>query len=115
MSKPEILPASEREKERYVVFEVLSDNQVDFDQIVETIWHTVLHFYGEETTSRINFWIMKDLWDQEDQKGVIKCNYRYSDHVKLALSLLTRVGDIGVIFNTLGESGTLKTVKDKYM
>lgn len=114
MNKPEILPSSQREKKRYIVFEIMAEDKIKFNKVVEAIWHSMLDLFGEVTSSDINFWVMKDRWDYKTQKGIIKCSHIYVDQVRTALSLLTRIGDTRVFFNTLGESGTIKTATEKY-
>ncbi|MFB6217276.1 MAG: Rpp14/Pop5 family protein [Candidatus Aenigmatarchaeota archaeon] len=115
MPGPETLPSSMRKKKRYIAFRIISENELEFSDIVNAFWHSLLDVFGEVQTSSINFWLVKDAWNKEKQSGLIKCNHRHVSKIRLALALLTRIGDEEVSVKTIGVSGTLKSAKKKYM
>lgn len=115
MSKPEILPSSMREKKRYIAFEVLGKEKVEFSQLINAVWHSLLNLFGEMKTAEVNFWLVKDSWNEKNQKGLIKCNHNHVAKVRLALALLGRIGDAEVSIRTLGISGTMESAKKKYL
>ncbi|MEM5879182.1 MAG: ribonuclease P protein component 2, partial [Candidatus Aenigmatarchaeota archaeon] len=74
MNKPKILLPSLREKERYVKFKVISEEPISYAELESSIWNSFLDFYGELGVSGFSLWIIKNLWDEKEQIGVIKCN-----------------------------------------
>lgn len=102
-----LLP-SLREKKRYVVFDVKTD---DFDKkkIENIIVETALKFMGEFGISKAGFMILSDSWNKK--KGIIKINSKYVDEIKMVLGLIKG----NIIVNTIGVSGTLKRAKHKFM
>lgn len=115
MSEPEILPASMREKKRYIAIKIFGEEKVEFSQLVNAVWHSVLDLFGEVETGDINFWVVKDSWEEKEQKGLVKCNHNHVAQVRLALALINRIGDNDVSVKTLGVSGTMKAARKKYL
>jgi ribonuclease P/MRP protein subunit POP5 len=97
-----------REKERYIAFEILSEEEITFSDLESAIWNTAQDFFGELGTSRISLWIIKNLYDEQKQLGVIRCNNLSVDKVLTTLGLITRLGDTRVIFKIHKISGTIK-------
>lgn len=97
-----------REKERYIAFEVVSEEQIAFSDLEAAVWNTAQDFFGELGTSRISLWIIKNLYDEQKQMGVIRCNNFSVDKVLTTLGLITRLGDVRIIFKILSVSGTIK-------
>lgn len=114
MKKLNILPKSLREKKRYIAFEVISENNVKFGDLVSSLWRSVLSLLGEKGVSRLGLWIIKDMWDENKQTGLIRCNYRRIEEVRLALGLIKNIKKEDVIVRSLGVSGTMKSARKKY-
>ncbi|MBI3413632.1 MAG: hypothetical protein HY051_06185 [Candidatus Aenigmarchaeota archaeon] len=100
-------------KKRYLCFEIISETAVEFADFVNVFWNSAMSFIGELGSAKASIWIVKDLWDQKQQKGVIKCSHRFVEKIRLILSLINRIGDQRVIVNVVGISGTLNSAKAK--
>ena len=113
---PNLLKPTLREKNRYIAFEILSDQKYSRDEIVKAVWNAALRFLGEKGTSTTSLWIMD--WDDEQQKGIIKVNHLSVDDVKAALTLMPEIKKADgnryrCVYRTLTVSGTLKKVRGK--
>lgn len=108
MKKPKILLPSLRERERYVKFKVVSEEPISYVDLENAIWNSFLDFYGELGVSGLSLWIIKNLWDEGEQTGVIKCNNKSVEKVVAGLGLISRLGDSRIIFKILKISGTIK-------
>lgn len=97
-----------REKERYISFQVISEEPVLYDDLEQAILNTFLDFYGEFGFSSLSLWIIKNLYDSENQLGVIRCNNNSVPAVIAGLGLLSRLGDTRIIIKVLKVSGTIK-------
>jgi ribonuclease P/MRP protein subunit POP5 len=97
-----------REKERYIAFEVLSEEEITFSDLESAIWNTAQDFFGELGTAQTSLWIIRNLYNEQRQIGVIRCNNISVDKILTTLGLITRLGDIRVIFKILAVSGTIK-------
>jgi ribonuclease P/MRP protein subunit POP5 len=109
--KLKILLPTLREKERYISFQVISEEPITYSDLESAIWNQLLDFYGEYGVSKTSMWLVKNLWDEKNQAGVIKCNNKSVSQVVAGLGLISRLGDIRVIFKILKVSGTIKGLK----
>jgi len=108
------LPSSLRERRRYIIFEVMSRSKLDFGEVVESVWNAILDFVGQLKTGKASVWVVKDLYDSEEQRGAIKVTNDYVEDVRAAISLINEINDKKVIFSVLGVTGTLKSARRKY-
>lgn len=109
--KPKIVIPSLRERERYVKFKVISEGLISYVDLENAIWNIFLDFYGELGVSELSLWIIKNLWNEEEQIGVIKCNNKSVQKVLAGLNFISRLGDARVIFKILKISGTVKGLR----
>lgn len=106
--KLKVLSPTLREKDRYISFQVISEEPITYSDLESAIWNQLLDFYGEYGVSKTSMWLVKNLWNEKNQVGVIRCNNRSVSQVIAGLGLISRLGDIRVIVNILKVSGTLK-------
>ena len=102
-----------REKKRYIFFKVHSDCRVEFRMVRDAIMNSILNWLGDKDFALAKPWVIKNLWEQRKQEGVVRCSHRYVDDVKVSLGLVRQIGDARVIFQTLRVSGTIKSGKCK--
>jgi ribonuclease P/MRP protein subunit POP5 len=112
--RPKPLPSSLRGRRRYIAYQVISEEKILLDDLMNTIWHSVLNFLGESGTSKTDIWIVKDTFDEKNQMGLIRCSHTSVEQVRTSLALIERIGDTRVVFKILGISGTIKAAKMKF-
>jgi len=112
--RPKILPPSLRGRTRYLAFDAISEQKILLDDLINTIWHSVLNFLGEVGTSRASIKIIKDTYDDKRQMGILRCSHDDVENVRSALTLIQRIGDTRVILRVLGISGSIKAAKMKF-
>ena len=106
-----ILSPTLREKDRYISFQVISEEPITYSDLESAIWNQLLDFYGEYGVSKTSMWLVKNLWNEKNQTGVIKCNNKSVSQVIAGLGLISRLGDIRIISKILKVSGTIKGLK----
>ena len=111
--KLKILSPTLREKDRYISFKTISEEPIVYSDLESSIWQTLLDFYGELGVSQMSLRLIKNLWDERGQEGVIKCNNKSVPKVIAGLGLITRLGESRVIFKILKVSGTIKSLNLK--
>lgn len=109
--KLKILLPTLREKSRYIKFQIISDEPIVYEDLEQSIWNTFLDFFGERGTSDFSLWIIKNLWNEKEKTGVIKCNNKSVTQVVAGLGLIQRLGDTRIIFKILGISGTVRRLR----
>jgi ribonuclease P/MRP protein subunit POP5 len=97
-----------RERDRYVHFKVISEEPIEYSDLEAAIWNTFLDFYGELGVSRTSAWLVKNLWNPDEQSGVVKCNNVSAPQIISGLGFISRLGESRVIFKIMKVSGTIK-------
>ncbi|MBI3190533.1 ribonuclease P protein component 2 [archaeon] len=115
MSSPKLLPPTMRPAKRYIAFEIISENPVQYSELVNTIWTSTMNFLGEFGSSELNMWFVHNLYDEKTQKGLIKCSHDSVEHVRVALSLIQIISESRVIVKIMGVTGTIKSARTKYL
>lgn len=111
--KLKILLPTLRERERYISFKIISEEPVVYSDLQQAIWSTLLEFYGELGVSQMSLRLVKNLYDERSQLGVIRCNNKSVPKVIAGLGLLSRLGESRIIFKILKVSGTIKSLNLK--
>jgi len=109
--KLKILLSTLREKERYISFQIISEEPIIYSDLESAILNTFLDFYGEGGFSKLSLWIVKNLYDTEKQIGIIRCNNKSVQQVIAGLGLISRLGDTRITIKILKVSGTIKGLK----
>jgi len=97
-----------REKDRYISFQVISEDPIEYSDLESAVLNTFLDFYGEHGFSELSLWIIKNLYDPERQIGVIRCNNKSVQQVIAGLGLVSRLGETRITIKILKVSGTIK-------
>ena len=104
---------SMREKKRYIAFKAHSESSVNYNDVRNSIWNSVEAFLGDDDSSRADIKIVKNVWNQKQQTGLIRCTQKYADRIKLCLAFISQIGDSKVIFQATRVSGTIKGSANK--
>lgn len=107
-NKLKLLLPTLREKDRYVSFQVISEEPIIYSDLEQAVLNTFLDFYGEYGFSKLSFWIIKNLYDPERQVGVIRCNNKSVPQTVAGLGLISRLGETRITIKILKVSGTIK-------
>ncbi len=102
-----------RERERYIYFKIISEEEINYSDLEAAIWNTLLDFYGEAGMGKMSVWLVKNLWDEGGQSGVIRCNNNSVPQLIAGLGLVSRLGESRIVFKVLKVSGTIKGLGNK--
>lgn len=105
------LPPTLREDQRYLKFKVHSEEDIDFSDLVESIWDAALGFLGEKDLSRADPWIMKNLYDYGEQCGVIRVNSKAEEDFRASLLFIDDIGGEKAFVSVEQVSGTVKSLE----
>jgi len=109
-----ILLPSLRKRKRYVLFKVISEEQINYPLFKELLNSTFLKFYGELEFSRFDFKLLDERWNEREQIGIVKCNHIFVPNIIVVLGLLQRIGDARVNVKILKVSGTIKSLLKEF-
>ncbi|WP_048146610.1 ribonuclease P protein component 2 [Pyrococcus abyssi] len=111
--KLKTLPPTLRDKNRYIAFEIISDDEFTKDEVKSLIWEASLRVLGELGTALAKPWFIK--YDPKTKTGIVRCDREYVEHLRFALMLATDFNGKRLIIRTLGVSGTIKRLKKKFL
>ncbi len=69
---------------------------------------------GELGTAEADVWLVRNVYDEKNQMGLIRCSHTSVEQVRAALALIQRIGDMPVAAKVIGVSGTIKAARTKY-
>ncbi|MBW2984391.1 hypothetical protein KY361_04705 [Candidatus Woesearchaeota archaeon] len=113
--KLKAIPSSLREKKRYVAFEVLSKDKMDIDSIKRAIETSLKEYAGLLGVSKANLYVLKDKFNQEKNRGILRVNNRMLEHLKASLALIKEIEGKKAVIHAVGVSGILKKAEKKYL
>ncbi|MCK5063226.1 MAG: ribonuclease P protein component 2 [Candidatus Aenigmarchaeota archaeon] len=109
------LPPEIRIRERYIVFSIMPKERFSLEDVVKTIWSSLLQLFGEAGTSQFHVWIPSNLYNDKQGIGIIRCSHDHVQDVRAALALVKKIEDTPVLIRTLGVTGTIKAAKEKFL
>ena len=102
-----ILPSA-REKKRYVVFEIISEEPVDISSFYDAVNDKARQWFGELYAAKLRLYLFMEKWSKPKQRGIIKVNRKFTDMLKALFCLITELENKRVIIKSVAVSGTLK-------
>lgn len=109
------LPKSLREKQRYLVFDIICEQDREIGQVVDAVWESMLELLGESGVAKADPWVLEDLFDSEAQRGGMKVNRDAVHEVRAALTLVQEIGGEKAALKVLGVTGTMDSARKKYV
>lgn len=101
-----------RERKRYIVYEILSEDKIsDFEPIKNSIDNSFLSLFGTSGMADAGIMHLKDKYDKNTQSGIIKVSHKNVGKLRSALALIKEIEKNKVIVRSLRCSGILKKVK----
>jgi len=107
MKNKPLLP-SLKEKKRYLMFEVMSSQEPEPANVFSSISESAKRTLGELELGKAGLVILKDRYDVQTRKGLVKVSHKYVDKLRLSLALITRIGTQRAVVRTVGASGILR-------
>ncbi len=109
--KQKVLLPSLREKKRYLVFEVISEANLSFKDIKESIISGFKELFGLDGLAKAGL----DFVEYNENKGIIKTSTKGLDMLKASFCFLRKVNKNDVVLRSLGVSGMLKKARSKFL
>lgn len=105
------LSPSLRQKKRYVLFEIISQQQYSCSEIEAAVQEALQHFLGQLGVARLAPLLIKE--QCRNNKFILKVNHQYVDEAKAALILIKKIKNQPVIMRSIITSGTLEQAAAK--
>lgn len=98
-----------RENNRYIAFEIISNQNISPKETKKSLEGEILGFLGTLELSKSSF----RLTNFNKNKGLIKVNRKYLNKIKAALTLINNLNKEKVAVKSLYVSGILKKAKSR--
>ena len=103
-------------KRRYLAFEIISEKKIiDFSEVLAGILANLNSFMGKDELTKAHMRLLKETWNPQNQKGLIKVNNSHIKTLREAVSCVKSLGKINARIKTLGVSGMIKKAKARYL
>lgn len=102
-------------RKRYIVFSVECKKKLSSKEITNAILNKCLQLYGDFGSSKLNIWVLEDLFDKNRQIGVLSCYHKKIDEIRFALTSINKIKGKKVIFYIKGVAGTINSAKKKFL
>lgn len=101
-----------REKKRYLVYQIDSDQDINMYSVSKDILNQIHQLLGVFMSSQAG--IMPIKFDEATNKGIFRVNHTAVDLVKSCFVMISSIKDVPIRIRSIGVSGILKKAKDKY-
>lgn len=104
-------PSVMREKERYILFYLITENNKKFSQkeILNAILHSTISLLGEVKIADASLYLIE--WNESINFGILKTTNKFKDEIIFAISIISKINDCPVSFNPIKTFGTIKRAK----
>jgi ribonuclease P/MRP protein subunit POP5 len=104
-----VLP-TQREKKRYVAFEVIADRDVPAQEAARAISGAVERYIGAKGAADAGIMVLTKRYDQAKRRGIVRVSHKMVDNLRASLCFTQ-----GIVIRSIGASGTLKKAYTKYI
>ncbi|NKQ39468.1 MAG: ribonuclease P [Methanosarcinales archaeon] len=124
-----ILPPTLREKKRYIVFELISENSINRKDLIYEIFSCASSLIGDVSASEcsIRLLVFKNSLNQKSKifsnshsgfkssKGIIRCAHDKIDETRSILATIAFINGKKCLIHVIGVSGTVLGAKNKHL
>lgn len=109
------LQPSLKPKKRYVLFQITNKDNKKFwkREVIDAIEQQLIKCFGVFMFARASPMIVKESFDEASQKIIIKVSHKFTEELKVAMTLLTDIKETPVEVTSISTSGILKKLKSK--
>ena len=105
------LRSSQREKKRYIAFEVLAKNSISLSKIQKAVALSMVGHKGEMGLAESGMIIVPERW--QNQQGILRVNRKRVNDAIAALALTKTIDGEEVCIHTMGQSGMISKAHKK--
>jgi ribonuclease P/MRP protein subunit POP5 len=104
-----LIPPSLRDRRRYLVFELMSEREIDKWALLKEIRDSVFSLYGDVGVSESKIRLMEYTREDTDRgMGILRCAHDKVEEVRAALACIHSANEARLSIRVIGTSGTIK-------
>ena len=101
-----------KEKKRYLAFEVISDEKLNFNQIADQIIYKTKELFGNIGAANAGIQILKETWNSKKQRGIIRVNNKWVHQLKSSFLFINTIDQKNAVIKSIGLSGAINKMKN---
>ena len=106
---------SQREKKRYIVFRIDSEEVLSFDEVMNALTQACLRFIGEFGFEKTRLFVIRNMYEPESKRGIFRVTNKSIESIKMILPLIDSINGKKARMSIIGVSGILKKAKNKFL
>ncbi|PTD93844.1 hypothetical protein C9439_05535 [archaeon SCG-AAA382B04] len=111
LKKLKNLPPSMKNKKRYIAIKLEVEESLSRNEFVKGIWNNAISLIGDYGVAKTGLWVH----DFDGKFAIIECNHKKTKKISSILSAIYEIENKKVRIDKLGESGTIKKLKKKFI
>lgn len=100
-------------RRRYITLKIVGEQFIEKEDLIRALWDAVLQLFGEYGASRVNLSLIE--YKAEKNYAILRCSHGVLDMVRASVASVTEIKGKPVAINVLGVSGTLKSLRKKFL
>lgn len=101
-----------KERQRYLLIKIITDGEIEEQQLIRAIWRNLSSLYGEYGTSRTGLWLIEY---EKNKYGILRTNTQALTMVRTSLAVIRQVEGNNCLMVVEGVSGTIEALKKKHL
>lgn len=100
-----------REKKRYITFNVISKESINYSSLKEAITSSLKTYIGELGVSNAGLMFLDQLYDPKTQTGVVRVSVGYDNYLRASLALIQKINNSQAIVRSIRSSGMINKTR----
>ncbi len=100
-----------KERQRYLLIKIITEGDIEEQQLIRAIWRNISSLYGEYGTSRTGLWLIEY---ERNKYGILRTNTEALQMVRTSLAVMRQIEGNNCILVVEGVSGTIEALKKKH-
>lgn len=96
-------------RRRYIVFHVIGDGELGYEEVSRSIWNMILKIFGELGTSLMDLRLME--YDKQSGFGILRCTHKSVDAVHAGVSMVSSIEGKPVLIDVKRVAGSLRKAR----
>ncbi len=98
------------DRARYIIFQVISEQELEYEDVARSLWSTLLKLFGEVGVSLMNLRFIE--YNKQSGFGILRCTHKTVDIVHAGVSMISEVSGTPVLTDVKKVTGSLKKARE---
>lgn len=100
-------------RRRYLALKIVGEQTIDGRDLIRVLREAVLQLFGEYGASQANLSLVE--YEPDKNCAVLRCSHKALEMVRASVASVTEINAKLVAIHVVGVSGTLKSLRKKFL